>query len=142
MNWGKGITIAFILFGAYISYLVYRCFDLDFELEDKNYYEKELAFQDQIDGESNAKSEGKTLQLTTIGGKLSVDLPAGKDHAKGEVYLLRPSNGKYDKHFQLATDGSGHQEFSLDGMMPGLYNVKVSWECNGKPYFSQETIVF
>ena len=44
MNWGKGITIAIVLFMGFIISFVVRAFNRDSDLISDNYYEEGLAY--------------------------------------------------------------------------------------------------
>ena len=53
MNWGKWIIVSFVLFAAFIGILVVICVRQDISLVSKNYYQEELAYQQQIDRMNN-----------------------------------------------------------------------------------------
>jgi hypothetical protein len=54
MSWGIKITLLYLAFVALILTLVFTCFGHKTELEYKDYYARELRFQDQIDAATNA----------------------------------------------------------------------------------------
>ena len=51
MSWGIRITIMYLGFVGLILTLVFTCFGHKVELESKDYYARELRFQDQINAE-------------------------------------------------------------------------------------------
>ena len=56
MNWGNKLLITFLVFGAGISFLVYRSMHTNFELVEKDYYKSELRYQEIIDGTNHVQS--------------------------------------------------------------------------------------
>ena len=54
MNWGRSLILVFIVFAAFMGYLVYRASGTHFDLVSKEYYKDELRYQDKIDGFRNA----------------------------------------------------------------------------------------
>ena len=61
MNWGHKITLVFIVFAIAILGMVYVASQQTNELQDENYYEKELVYQTVIDGRNNLKNEGNYI---------------------------------------------------------------------------------
>ena len=53
MNWGKGVTIAFILFVGFIMFMVVGAFRENFDLVSDDYYLEEINYQDKINQKAN-----------------------------------------------------------------------------------------
>ena len=86
-------------------------FKQNFQLEEENYYEKELAFQDEITGENNYNLlKGETQILANQ--QLEISLPSDLvlNQTKVNVELKRPSNSNFDKKYVFFLDLSKIQE--------------------------------
>lgn len=144
MSWGIRITVLYLAFVALILTLVFTCMGEKIELESKDYYAKELKFQNQIDATNNVSSlsvpiehlvKDKTVELTIPKELLSADF-------KGEAYFFRPSDSTKDKTIALKPDANGKQLLSDAGFIKGAYKLKISIESNGKSYYKEDVIYF
>jgi hypothetical protein len=140
MNWGKGIILSFVLFAIFIGYLVYVCVRQDISLVSKNYYQEELAYQEQIDrmGNSNALPQKPVVRISE--GKLLVEFNQFQDMKNGKLILFRPSEEKFDKHFLLLSTPMKSQEFDVSQLPKGMYRLKMSWSMGGKGYYLEKEI--
>jgi len=146
INWGTGIVIAFIAFIGFILFFVVRMATEDsanHDLVTEEYYKAELAYQEEIDAEQNAKNlpEGLTIEKTKTG--LILEFPTNQDIKKitGTVFLYRPSNKQLD--FDLALSLSdAHLLIPDKRLLDGRWNIKVSWEYNGRKYLHKENITY
>jgi len=56
MNWGNKLVLVFIVFGAFIGYLVYQAVNTKYDLVSKDYYKDELRYQEKIDRQKTRPS--------------------------------------------------------------------------------------
>ena len=65
MNWGVKIVISFVFFIGLLFGLVYISMNQDISLVSENYYEQELAYEDQIQRIKNTNNleEGLALKM-------------------------------------------------------------------------------
>ena len=143
MNWGKGIAIAFILFAAYIGFLVVITLREDFYLVSEDYYKKEIEYQQQINREVNHSKlqEKPTIVFVAQKNELVISFPASiKPSENGIIHLFRPSNAEIDKKFSLILN-DGIQRIPLNNMAKGLWKVKFNWNWKGEEYYQEQTIV-
>ena len=78
INWGTGIVIAIVLFMSFIMYFVISMStDKKFshDLVTEKYYEKELAYQDQIDAEENTRQLKEGIRIVKSEKGLLIYLP-------------------------------------------------------------------
>lgn len=142
MNWGNKLLITFIVFGAGISYLVWRSMNTNFELVEKEYYKSELRYQDVIDGSNRANALSSSVKLEQKNEGLSLQLPdemKGRD-ITGTVLFYCAYDSKLDREFILKPGRDGSQTFDREKIIPGNYTVKIEWNAGGKNYYTEQTI--
>lgn len=140
MNWGKWIIVAFVLFAGFIAALVTVCMRQEISLVSKNYYQDELAYQDQIARINNANELTEKPVITNSGTFLEVDFSQFADMEQGELKLFRPSDSKMDKIFPLQSTEVTKQIFPIAGLEKGMYRARMQWQMNGKEYFIEAIV--
>lgn len=141
-NWGTGILITIILFFlAVVAFFIYSS-NLDINLVEENYYEKELAYQDKINRIKNTEAlEGK-ISILLQNKVLQVDFPDffhGKN-TEGHVLFYRPSDPAKDFIIPLQLNDSSFQAIDASRLEPGRYLVKIDWTTDGISYYFEEPI--
>jgi len=111
MNWGTGILVLIILFFITMFVMVYIAFNQRVDLVTKNYYEKELAYQKDINMQQNELDLKNSVIIEQIPGKISI------------------------------IDSLGQCKVPLTNMRSGLWNVIVNWEANGKEFMTQKKLI-
>ena len=144
MNWGRSLILVFIVFAAFMGYLVYRASGTHFDLVSKEYYKDELRYQDKIDGFRNAAAmEAVQLRVDST-GILQIRFPEqmkGKP-VQGSLWLYCKTDAGKDLHIPLAEDTTGMRVINLSGKASGKYQAKLHWEVLRVPYeFEQEIII-
>ena len=74
MNWGNKLVVVFIVFGAFIGYLVYQAVNTKYDLVSKEYYKDELRYQDTIDRQKNA-SKLSDVKIEQDADAVTIHLP-------------------------------------------------------------------
>lgn len=144
MNWGRSLILVFIVFAAFMGYLVYRASGTHFDLVSKEYYKDELRYQDKIDGFRNAAAmEAVQLRVDST-GILQIRFPEqmkGKP-VQGSLWLYCKTDAGKDVHIPLAEDTTGMRVINVSGKASGKYQAKLHWEVLRVPYeFEQEIII-
>ena len=143
MNWGWKIAISYIAFALLVLSLVFMSYTRKVNLVEEDYYEKEIQYQSQINRIKNtAELAGDVMvKYSAKTNIIAVHLPADEiDITKGSIHLFRPSDGDLDKIIPLDLDEEGIQELNVASLLPGLWNVKITWESGGKSYFTKESV--
>jgi len=145
MNWGWKITLTFILFAGFILIMVISMLNSKVDLVSETYYQKEIAYQKQIESLKNANDlPTKNLLIFNPGtALLELQLPEemlGKN-VEGEVLFFRPSQKLLDFKVPLKVDKSGKQQFSLEGKVPGFWKAQLSFNYLGKSYFVEKELM-
>jgi hypothetical protein len=143
MSWGKGIIIVIGAFISGMTIMVYTSVKNDTELVTKNYYEKEIKYQEQIDKINNSKGLIKNLKIEALSDKLVIKFPdeeKGND-INGEILFYRPSDAKKDFTVPVELGKNSEQVITTGEFEKGAWIVKVNWSSKGMNYYNEETIM-
>lgn len=144
INWGTGIVIAFGLFMTFILYFVFEVqsnskYDNDLVVEE--YYKHDSHFQDEMARIQNAHDlkEKPSMNYTTEGLKITFPNTFVSEKVKGNVFLYRPSNKKFDFNTSIALTGNDLL-IPQKKLIKGRWDVNMEWQYNGIKYLSKEVI--
>jgi FixH len=142
MNWGNKLFVTFLVFGAGMTFLVYRSIHTNYEMVEKDYYKNELSYQQVIDGTNRANSLTTTVNLEQTENGILLHLPEEMKNKTitGEVWFYCAYNEKKDKKFELNLSTEGIQLFGKKLLNPGNYSVKITWNCDGKAYYTEKSL--
>ena len=143
ISWGYKIFIAYTAFASGILFLAFKASQQSFDLVTENYYDAELKYQEVIDQKSNVTFLSEKPKVSHTVNTISIQLPKefiGKD-VQGEIYLYRPSDASKDIRQNFATTESFYQ-LNLGKELSGAYELKLSWQANGKRFFQESRIFF
>lgn len=141
IHWGYKILILYTGFVAGMLLLVYQCTQQPIDLVAENYYEQELAFQDQINRSNNAATGGMELSVHFDQQQLVIAYPAAAEHlpVSGEIHLFRPDDARLDVRIPVAAS-DGQQIIDVSHYAKGNWRVQVSWEMGNTPLYQEEKI--
>ena len=146
LNWGTGIVLAFVAFIAFILFFVIRMStdtQADHDLVTKEYYQQELAYQEEIDAEKNALALGTKLQYERSAEGLRLTLPEKLQNsdAVGTMSLYRPSNKHLDFDLPIRLSKT-HLLIPDNRLLDGRWDIKIQVEHEGVNYLFKERIVY
>ena len=143
--WGWGM---FALYGGFVLFIlgiVVVCTMQDIHLVTPEYYEKELAYQGQIDklNRTDALAVKPLISFDRLDRQIEIEYPNGLDLTSlaGSLTLFRPSNARYDQTFAVQADQFGRQYIAADKLMPGLWKVKIDWRVADEEYYSEDIVI-
>lgn len=142
-SWGTGIALAYTLFALGIIGLVINSFGKKLDLDTKDYYAKELVFQQQIDKSNRAKALSEPLKWQVSTGKLAITYPSlfkGKA-IDGTITLFKPSNNTSDISFPVKADAELKQEIATSSLGKGMYKLRIDWSADGQTYYNEGVVV-
>ncbi len=141
-NWGTGIAIALIVMICGMLTLVYLATRQDYFLVEKDYYQKGINFQEQIDRINNVNSLREKPTVTVSSNELLVTLPNwfANKIIEGEIQLYSPVDEAFDKTQPLNIREQLMQRVSLTDIKPGRYTVKLDWTANQTAYYWEQQI--
>ncbi|MFI5136039.1 MAG: FixH family protein, partial [Chitinophagales bacterium] len=107
-----------------------------------DYYNKEIAFQSQIDKERNASQLSSPLEVNYDHGHNAVSIQFPNDFnsktISGNIHFFRPDDASKDFDVKIGADVSSHQEISTVKMKKGLWRAKIDWSCDGKNFYEEK----
>jgi hypothetical protein len=138
MNWGKGIAIALVIFMSFILFLAINLMTKSVDLEYEDYYTREVAFQDQIEAESNGKPLRQTIRVEQTEKDIQLILPDDFPLPEsGEVHFYKPDDARSDVRVSFSREQT--QLFPISKFKPGRYELRLSWKSGQKEYFVNKT---
>lgn len=144
-NWGHGILVVIILFFIGLGFMVFTAMSekKSIDLIEEKYYEKELTFQKQIDGENNLKwLYPDSLNLADTNGVVFIKLPVKAAKVdSGYVEFIRPSDKTKDRRLALQVNENGELSLPKSNFIPGLYKFRISWLSNGVNYVKTKDFI-
>lgn len=142
MNWGKRIVILYVAFMVMILFMVFRTMNESVDLVSKDYYQKELKFQQQIDRSAESQTLDEQPEAKIVNGGVEIQFPEklAKENLSGKIEFYRPSDSSKDLSFNIQTDSAGAQLVSTEKMIKGIYNIQLAWEAGGKNYYNELAI--
>lgn len=142
INWGWRIVILYGGFVAFMLFLVYKTTTVKDGLVTKDYYAKELRFQEQIDKQSRANQLKEALSWNVSGTKIELKFPEEvlSQNVKAEILFYNASDDKRDFTLNCTPDSNGICQLSSDKFQGGIYEMKIDWSANGVTYYNEGTI--
>ncbi len=103
-RWGIGLAVVYGAFLVVMIGIVIASRFQPVDLVSRDYYDREIKYQDQIDRMQRSQTEGMqlTIEHSAKDGLLTVKFPAGVEPAAvtGKLKLFRPSNAALDRHLK------------------------------------------
>lgn len=142
-NWGTKLFIAIVLFMGFMIVLFIMTLNQDYDLVEKDYYPKALAYQHTIDKESNARALGERVKVENAGENVVFTFQDDfdPDSITGNIYFYRPSDRNGDDSIPIRLDSARCQVYNTANLLKGKYIVKIDYRANGKSYFQEQTIL-
>jgi nitrogen fixation protein FixH len=141
-HWGKKVAALYIGFVLIVIGMVIFAMTKSTELVSRNYYEKEIKYQDQIDKVKRTSGLGEQVKIENTGIFLLIKFPATynlKD-IKGNILFYRPSDEGRDFKLKLEIDESGLQKVITNKFAKGMWKVQINWEMNGNEYYNESVV--
>ncbi|MES2774811.1 MAG: FixH family protein [Bacteroidota bacterium] len=140
INWGKKLIIVYCSFVVGMLFMVYKTTRHKSEMVTTEYYEKELKYQEVINGLENANGLATAAKVVEDGDFIVLSMPSEALQAKGLVEFYRPSDASKDFSMPLVAGADGKQLFDRQKFTRGLYKVKITWNKDGKQFFAEQSL--
>ena len=144
MNWGKGITLFMLSFMAFIGSMVYIAFTKNADLVRDDYYENELAFDQNKSEKANYMALNQPIHIEKNELGVNFIFPKEMNADKGgRIEFYRPDQKKYDCEFKLQMNEDHVQRLDYSNFRDGYYDISVHWtDANDKAYIFESNISF
>jgi hypothetical protein len=125
----------------FMVYMVTQCLRQNIPLVNENYYQKEVAYQQEIDAKENASSLLEKISITKVEKTLQVNIPNAvmENFTSGEIKFYCPSDKSQDKEIKLQKQTGPIMVNTADWKNIG-YIAKVNIEAGGKKYYQEVDI--
>jgi len=131
MNWGKGIAVFLILFIGFILTLAIILMQANTDLVGEDYYKKEMAYENEIIAESNAKKAGAKVIAEVSEEGLFIHIKNIESPEDVTIHLLRGNNQELD----VSLKGDGAATFiERSELVKGKYILTTTWKKEETPY--------
>jgi nitrogen fixation protein FixH len=143
INWGTGIVIALVVMVGGMVYLVSIAVRQDYDLVDKDYYQKSVNFQQHIEEVKNTEALTERIKFDQSEDTLKILLPnlGNVQEYSGEIHFYSPVEEKRDETIKLKLNGNFIQSIGLKSLKSGRYTVKIDWSVGKVPYYQEEEIL-
>ncbi len=139
ITWGHGIVFAFVLFAAFILFMVSKMLNTRVDLVEKDYYAKELKFQQQIDKHQNTVLLGDSV-VAIYQKEDVIEIQIKKTIPENiSVYLYYPANDSFDKTFLFT--GSPKIIIDKKNLQAGRCRLKLEWNDKSKAYYFEKELL-
>lgn len=138
MNWGKGITIALALFMGFIIVMVVGFFSHSVDLESEDYYQREIAYEDEITALNNVNQLLEKPEIKISESHLIVQFSDSLEFTDAILQLKRPDNQKNDKSFKI--ENTKMFTIAKEDLTPGVYDLRLSYTIDGKDFLQKKEI--
>jgi Uncharacterized protein conserved in bacteria len=141
-NWGTGIVIAFVIMIGGMVTLVSIAVRQNYDLVEKDYYEKSVDYQKHIDHVKNTDALTEKIRFDQHGDSIKLTFPqlsAISDYS-GEIHFYSPVEANRDQSIKIKLDAGFAQSVNLRGMKNGRYTIKVDWTANKTSYYQEQEI--
>lgn len=140
--WGVGIAVVYGAFMLIMIGIVVASRFQPVDLVSRDYYDKEIAYQKQIDRLQRSQQEGMALSIahSISEGKLKVTFPerVASKEISGHLKLFRPSSAAMDRNFEITAVSS--QQFDTGKLARGLWKIKVDWQVDSLQYYHEQEL--
>lgn len=141
-NWGTGVVLALLVMIAGMSFLVSIAIRQDFDLVDKDYYQKSITYQQHIEKVGNTANLDVKIIFKLSEDTLKLTFPGLGDYQNitGKIHFYSPVEARRDYNLEVKTDTAFLQIINLKNLEKGRYQVKIDWKASEVSYYQEEEI--
>ncbi|WDF67751.1 FixH family protein [Sphingobacterium oryzagri] len=140
MNWGIKIIVGLGTFMLFIVgmgvYMVQK--DTD-SLEEINYYEKSLAYDQVYERKQNMLLDRAQPSIVLVGDTLRITFDKARN--RGKLTFKRPADRQLDLAIPFSTQDSYYQ-LPLTTFVKGNWHLEIAWESGDRSYIFDQLLYF
>jgi hypothetical protein len=137
INWGHKLVFFTVLFMLFIIYMVYTISKQKVDLVDKNYYERGIKYQDEIN-KFNASSDVEH-QVAYDDVQKSLSFTA-KQAITGTLYFYRAGDENLDFKLPFSVEGETPFIYNTGQLKKGVWKATFEWKIGEKLMASEKNI--
>jgi nitrogen fixation protein FixH len=142
--WAVGVTVVVVAFPLVFVGLAVWMSSIDVPLVRKDYYERDLQYQKEIDTRkrTNALPAQPEILLAADYATCTVAFPPADSYRdiSGTLSFYRVDDNRRDFDVALQLDAAGRQDVATDRMNTGQWIVKLRWNTGGDEYYLEKRI--
>ncbi len=123
-----------------MAVLIIFSMNKDVDLVTKNYYQKELQYQKQIDKEKKTEYLNKDVDVSVENEYVVISFPDSTS-ISGELNFYRPSDSKLDFKLSIRLNGSNKQLIEKKKYVRGFWRLKIHWEQSGHEFYTEKSFI-
>lgn len=141
-NWGWGIGLFYSAFVVFMLIMVWHASQQKVEMVTADYYNKELAFQGQLDKQRRAAALKEPLHWQVEKNNVYLKFPAGANagNSKAQVLFYRPGDSSKDFSVNVTPGEDGQCVVSGNKLIKGMYRMQVDWTMLNTAYYNEGVI--
>lgn len=126
------LLIAFVIYSSQNS----------FKLVERDYYQKEINYQSQIDKETRTNQLSQKINIVSDDDRVVLQFPSmfAPEDINGRILFFRPSDLNLDVSIKIDLNQEGLQSISNTNLKKGAWIVKVFWNNQQDEYYSEKRI--
>lgn len=126
------LLIAFVIYSSQNS----------FKLVERDYYQKEINYQSQIDKETRTNQLSQKINIVSNDDRVVLQFPSmfAPEDINGRILFFRPSDLNLDVSIKIDLNQEGLQSISNTNLKKGAWIVKVFWDNRQYEYYSEKRI--
>lgn len=134
---GNLILLGFAAMLVFISFLVYKSTQIDFQMTSKDYYEDEFKYNDKMIAEKNALPLKADFLITNASDHLEVHIPTSlsANFDEGNINFYCPSDATQDKRVALDTSADGKYMVATQAWKKTGYRAQFTLIKDEKEYY-------
>lgn len=142
MNWGYKIALVIAIFLAGMFFMVYTSYQQSVPMIDKDYYEKEIAYQEIINASKkyNALSDDSLIILSGDSMFWNFHENTTGNGAKGKIEFIKTDNESHDKTLSFTCNDNRAYVLPKSIVSSGTYKVRTRWMYNQNEYYREQNI--
>lgn len=141
MKWtiGHTITLAFIVFATFILFMVSKMINTKVDLVEKDYYAKEIKFQNQINKYQNTVQLGDSaVIIQQTDDKIIIQIH-NNPVLSANVFIYYPANEEYDK--KLSFNNTQNIIIDKNNIHKGRAKIKLDWNDTANEYYFEKELL-
>jgi hypothetical protein len=126
------LLIAFVIYSSQNS----------FKLVERDYYQKEINYQSQIDKETRTNQLSQKFNIVSNEDRVVLQFPSmfAPEDINGRILFFRPSDLNLDVSIKIDLNRDGLQSISNTNLKKGAWIIKVFWNNQQDEYYSEKRI--
>ena len=126
------LLIAFVIYSSQNS----------FKLVERDYYQKEINYQSQINRETRTNQLSQKVNIHNNDEKVELQFPSNfsPGDINGTIMFFRPSDLNLDFSIKIDLNQDGLQSISSTNLKNGAWIIKIYWNNQLDEYYSEKRI--